>query len=51
MDEEIKQPVALQCTDCTTMSAYDLRYNDEMPRGWREDDTGYHCNNCRKGKK
>lgn len=51
-EEQVKkEPIALHCNDCGEWSAYGLKYNDKLPRGWREDEKGYHCNNCRKDKK
>ena len=44
-----KEPISIQCTDCGEWSKF--RADDgSLPRGWREDDKGYHCNKCR-GKK
>jgi predicted RNA-binding Zn-ribbon protein involved in translation (DUF1610 family) len=48
--ENKQEPIAWVCTDCGAESTYRVEHNEKAPRGWREDDKGYHCNKCR-GKK
>lgn len=45
--KEKLEPVALHCNGCGVWSAYRPEYNNKLPKGWREDINGYHCNNCR----
>lgn len=45
-----REPVAWVCTRCGKESTYRIEHNEKAPRGWVDNDKGYHCPKC-KGKK
>lgn len=44
------EPIAVHCNSCGRWSGYNIENNHRLPKGWREDEKGYHCNECRKHK-
>lgn len=44
------EPIAYLCNFCEKWSEYKKEYFNNLPRGWRESDKGYQCNDCRKSK-
>jgi len=47
----VQDPIAFQCSRCLVWSKYKDEYNFKMPRTWTDDNRGFTCGDCNKGKK